>query len=289
MTKRSIIGISIFLFLIVTIGVLFGAVFCLRTQNVKIVGDSPILPTKEKIIEIANFKKGKSIFMLDKETATNNIEMAYPYVKVIQIKTTSISSIDIIVRARHEMYYTEFNESYYILDEDLKVLKINSPIEDTPAEMPNLVHIEDGALNITTETKICDFVGNEYQTTVAYELYNSMINTVTKVEGDGEDAKKVYLNRDDVVDMIKYVNFENFQTFNKIIITTKHGVKLDIEAPNKELQNKINICFSTIDFFLNSEKAETKEKATKGTIKIHYDLQGNQKCAYIPEDDLVSE
>ena len=285
MTKKSIIWLSIILFVLVLTGVLFGFIFCLRNQNVKILGDSPILPTKEKILETANLKNGSSIFMLDKEKAINNIETTYPYVKVIQIKTTNLTSIEIIVRARHQMYYTEFNDNYYILDEDLKVLTVNMPEESIPAVEPtNLTQIEKDVLNISINTKAGDFVGTAYQSQVAYELYNAMINTVTKIENAGTtEEKEVYFTRDDVTDMLKYVEFKKFNTFSKIIITTKHGVKLDIEKPTNELTKKINICFSTIASFLSSDEAETKQKAESGTIKIYYDMDGNQKCVYIPQ------
>ena len=289
MTKKSVIWLSIILFIVVLTGILFGFVFCLRNQTVKILGDSPILPTKEKILETANLKNGSSIFMLDKETATHNIETTYPYIKVIQIKTTNLTSVEIVVRARHQMYYAEFNDNYYIIDEDLKVLTINMPEESIPAVEPtDLTKIEKDVLNISTNTKAGDFVGTAYQSQVAYDLYNAMINAVTKIENEGtEEEKEVYFTRDDVKDMLRLVEFEEFNTFNKIIITTKHGVKLDIENPTSELTKKINICFSTIEGFLSSEEPETKQKAESGTIKIYYDLNGEQKIIYIAE--TVSE
>ncbi len=285
MTKKSVIWLSIFGFLIVLIGVLFGTVFCLRTQNVTILGDTPISISKEDIIRTADLKKGQSIFMIDKDEAINKIEATYPYVKVIQIKTTSINEIDIRIRSRHDMCYTKKNNNYYILDEEFKVLNIieaNLDEEETN-EPTNLIYIDEGALNISSSTMICDFVGSDYQKNVMYELYISMTTAVTKTEGDGEDTKEVYFTRTDMCDMIKDIQFEDYETFNKIIITTKHGVKLDIENPTENLQNKINICFSTIDYFLNSAEVATQEKATKGTIKIYYDLENNQKCIYIPE------
>ncbi|MBO5954666.1 MAG: FtsQ-type POTRA domain-containing protein [Clostridia bacterium] len=270
MTKKGIIWLSILVFIIVLIGVLFGTVFCLRSQSVTRMGDTPIEISNEEIIKTANLKNGQSIFMLDKDQATKNIETTYPYVKVVQIKTTGVTKIDIVIRARHNMYYTEFNENFYIFDEELKVLAINTAIDDAPAVEPtNLTHLENGVLNITSETKAGDFVGTDYEVQVAQQLYIAMVTTVTKPEGDGEDSTEVYFTRADFVDMIRDVEFEEYSTFNKIIITTKHGVKLDIENPTSNLQNKINICFSTIDYFLNSAEVGTQEKATKGTIKIY--------------------
>lgn len=277
MSKKGIISLSILVIVIALIGVLFGAVFCLRTQNVSVLGDSPVAATKEEIISTAGLKNGKSIFMLDKDTAIQNIEKTYPTIKVVQIKTTSVTTIEICVRARHEMYYTEYNDNFYILDEDLKVLEIiDTSLSEETDEPTHLTHIENGVLNISASTKQCDFVGTSYQQSVAYNLYTAMITTVTKQEGEGEQATEVYLTREDVCEMIRDVQFESYKTFNKIIITTKYGVKLDIENPSENLQNKINICFSTIKQLNGREQ--------NGTIKIYYDLENVMQCIYIPAE-----
>ena len=283
MSKKAVISLSIIAVIIVLIGVLFGTVFCLRTQDVTIIGDSPVSISKEDIITTADLKKGQSIFMLDKDAAIKKVEAKYPYVKVVQIKTTSVTQIDIRIRARHEMCYTKQNNNYYVMDEEFKVLNVieaNSEGQESN-EPTNLIHIEEDVLKINSSTMICDFVGTNYQSKVMYELYSSMTTTVTKMVGEGEDEHQEYFTRADICDMLKEIEFEEYKTYNKIIITTKYGVKLDIENPNKKLQNKINICFSTIKEFLSD--ASTEGKAQGGTIKIYYDLENNQKCVYVPD------
>ena len=277
MKKKGIISLSIIVIVIVLTGVLFGTVFCLRSQNVTVLGDISLQISKEDIIKVANLKNGQSIFMVDKETATNNIESKFAEIKVVQIKTTSINEIKIFVRARHEMFYTEFNDKYYVLDEDLKILRIIEESEDgQPSNEPtNLTHIENEVLDINSSTKICDFVGSDYQKKIAYELCKAVTNNVKTKQGDQEE----YYTRTDMCDILKSINFEEFNTFNKIIITTKYGVKLDIESPTKHMADKINICFSTIRALIS----EGKDREQSGTIKIYYDLDGTQKNIYIPE------
>lgn len=277
MTKRSIFGLLIFIALIALTGIMFGAVFCLRNQNVKVIDGSTIVVDSSEIIKTAGLKNGQSIFMIDKDKAINNIEKAYPHIKVIQIKTIGLRSIQICVRSRHEMYYTEVNEKFYVLDEDLKVLNI---IEEETSEPTNLTKIATGELNISTEAEICDFVGTNHQRNVAYDLFVAMNTVVTKNNGGNEE----YLTRQDICDLLKTIEFEEFESFNKVIITTKYGVKLDIENPESNLRNKINICFSTIEQFVLI--ANNKEKS--GTIKIYYDLNNEMQCVYIPET-LASE
>ena len=98
MSKGKVVVISIFSFLIVLSIILFSFVFCVRKQTVCFVAESTI--TEQEILTAADIKSGKPIFMINKEDAVTNIESKYANIKVIQIKTTSITSIEIIVRNR---------------------------------------------------------------------------------------------------------------------------------------------------------------------------------------------
>lgn len=273
MTKKQIIGLSITVFIVVITAVLFGLVFRLKNQSVSVVDSTPIAVDKEEIISTAGLKNGKSIFLIDKDKAIQNIEAKYPHIKVVQIKTIGLRSIDIKVRARHEMFYTKFNENYYILDEELKVLQI---VDEQPV---NLSQIKEGDITLTEETKVCDFVGTNEQQKVTNDLFVEMSSVATKFDG----TEWVYLTREDIRETIKTLDFEKFETFNKIIIETNYGVKLDIENPSSNLQHKINVCFSTIKTFVTSGDDTTQEKATKGTIKIYYGITNELQTVYIPE------
>ncbi len=278
MGKKGIITLSIFAVLLALIGVLFGAVFCVRTQKVTVEGAGIVDITKNDIVKAGEIKKGKSIFLLDKESAIEKIEKTYPKIKVIQIKTESITKINIRVRLRYEMFYAELNNQYYVMDEDLKVLKITAQITD----VENLTKLKADDIKLTKSTHLADFVGTNKQRKITSSLYHAMITTFKKDSG----GDKVYFERADVIDMIKSVDFETFNTFDKIIIKTKYGVKLDIENPKDDLQNKINICAATINTFLkyNEDEIDTNnDKEKSGTIRIYFDLEDKQHCIYIPE------
>lgn len=271
MTKKGIIALIIFLFLAITVSVLFGAVFCLKNQSVKIIDGSTITVDDSEIISSAGLKKGQSIFMIDKNKAIDKIESKYPHLKVVQIKTTGITSIEICVRTRYEMYYTQANEKYYVFDEDLKVLEI---IEDISSENEpkHLTRIEIGELEISTDTKVCDFVGTKKQRKIVYDLFVAMYTTVKNESGE-------FLTRNEVCALNKTISFEEFESFDKLIVETSYGVKLDIENPSSNLKNKINISFSTIEQFIE----EKSEKEKSGIIRIYYDMNKEMKCVYIPE------
>lgn len=271
MTKKSVIILSIFIGLIVIMGVLFGAVFCLRKQEVQVVGETPITVSREEIITAAGLESGQSIFMIDKDKAINNIESKFSHIKVVQIKTIDLMTIQFIVRARHAMFYAHENDKYYILDEELKVLDI---LESTATKPNNLTEIKNGDLDIDSATMKCDFVGTQSQRDITYNLFVAMHTTVTKTV----DEEEVYLTRQDICEMLLEIDFENHDTYNKIIIATKHGVKLDLENPSNDTQRKINLCFSAIEQFINDQN----DKEKSGTIKIYYDEFSTIKTVYIP-------
>ena len=279
MKKSSIILISIIAFVLALMAILFGAVFCLRSQTVTVLGDKSISISKEEIISSAGLKKGQSIFLIDKEKAISNIEAKHAEIKVIQIKTTGLTSIEIRVRARHEMFYTIYNDRYYIMDEELKVLEIKEiETEEGINPVPQLTHIKDNSLNINNSTLKCDFVGNSFQQQASYALNEAMQNNVKEVL---ENNEKVYYTRTDFVDMFKYVEFETFESFNHIIITTKHGVKFDIENPSIDLSDKLNICLASVNALIE----EGENRQASGVIKIYYDVNGVQHNIYIPDVD----
>jgi hypothetical protein len=179
------------------------------------------------------------------------------------------------------MFYVDHEDNFYVLDEDLKVMRIVAKtfevdqVTNTPED---LINISGDIASLKESTQVCDFVGTEFQKTVTSNLYSSVVSVVTKQNGDEEE----YFNRADMINAISEISFEQFNTFNKLVVRTSKGVVLDIEKPTHNLQHKINICFSTIKEFLNSEDQLVKDKASSGTIKVFYDENNVMKTVYIP-------
>lgn len=266
MTKKSIIISSILLSIVALMAILFGAVFRLRNVSVEVQPGANITVTNDKIIESANLKKGKSIFMLDKQSAINNIEQTYAEIKVVQIKTTNLMSVKIVVRERKEMFYAEHNSAYYCLDEDLKVLRL------TEVEPTNLIKITTD-IGITSNTKKCDFMSQDY----AKITYNMFVGMYTNVKVEGR-----YAERDDMCNLVESIEIKTAHAltedgnggfeYTNLILKTRAGVVMQIANPNTDLGRKINICFAA---YFNP-----KVDNTKGRIVIKYDGTN----VYLPND-----
>lgn len=286
MTKKAkIITISIVLSILALILILFGAVFCLYKQDVVFIGDrtSTIDITNEEIIESAGLKKGRPIFSLDKETAINNIERTYPYLKVIQINTVSAIRIEISVRERYEMYYTysDSTKKYYVLDEELKVLRMSDiePIGITKLESSILGEDMLDILGITSNTIVSDFLSTENYRGITYELFVSMYNTVM-IDDAGTDR---YVDREDIKSLITKLQFAKGytleETYDRVILNLSNGFIVDIGKPQENFQDKVNICFSALDTLIENGE-------TSGTIKYTYLDDGAERINFIRDDNI---
>lgn len=270
MTKKSIIISSILLSIVALMAILFGAVFRLRNVSVEVQPGANITVTNDKIVESANFKKGKSIFMLDKQSAINNIEQTYAEIKVVQIKTTNLMSVKIIVRERIEMFYAEYQNTIYCMDEDLKVMRIFAKTSES--EPTNLIKITTD-IGITSNTKKCDFMSQDY----AKITYNMFVGMYTNVKVEGR-----YAERDDMCNLVESIEIKTAHAltedgnggfeYTNLILKTRAGVVMQIANPNTDLGRKINICFAA---YFNPAVDNTK-----GRIVIKYDGTN----VYLPND-----
>ena len=273
--KKRIIGLSIVAVTLIVIGVLFGFVFCVRNQSVSYI-DKNIKITQQELLETANIKNGTPIFTIDKNSAINNIESKYPYIKVVQIKTNSVTDIQFVVDSRQEVYVITHEDFTYILDKELKVLE---KLEKT-TEYNNLIEISNKIVKINKNTKVCDFVGTTSYQNVAKELYNAIYNNAVKQVGE----EKQHLTHPEVLELVKSVNLTVGATLSgecnvlvvKLADSTSfgtYGETIEIWKPDQDLDYKFNACFSTLTT-LQKENIKA-EKITYG-----YDAEDKDKLSY---------
>ena len=271
MSKGKIITLSIIGFIIVLTTILFSAVFRLKKQTV--VASADVTYSSEEIVKAAELKRGQSIFLIDKESAINKIEAKFADLKVIQIKTTSLTEIEIKVRKRYPTYYIKNLGSYYVLDQDLKVLNVVADSEaEQIANIENLVKISTKPQNLNVETKVADFLGTENEQNMSYNLFSAVYSTKIPTAITGAEAYTEFCN------LIKEISFAkgytaNGQAYDRLIIKTKQGMSFDIGKATSDLTRKINLCFTAM------ESEEILDK-TIGTITISYDETGKEIKTY---------
>ncbi len=307
--KKRVITISIIstilLAIIITLAVLFGAVFCLKHQNVVFVSDEDkaeiLLQYNEitneetiaqDIIKTAKLKANQSIFKQNIALATQNIEKAYPYIKVSKITAVSINTFEIRLKARYEMFCYKLAENkFLVLDEDLKVLKI----EDTQKEglifiksekvketlnKDNLFNVEEiskNFLNVSDSVEEGDFVGTEYYQNIFSNLYASIYKTVKLKD---EEGNLNYVERGDIKNLIESVEFKLGYSYERMVLTLNYSCQnesynfvLDIVKPNENLEHKINLCFSSLPTLIENGKQS-------GTLRYYYNENHEEVCEF---------
>ena len=131
MNKRLIVLISFFAFIVLII-VLSSTVFSLRTVQVNFLSTTNYLENEIDIISSANFSYGESIFFIDREVYTNEIEQNNPYIKVVSLEVVFPNRLIIHAVERNEMYAFKLSDnSYAITDDELKVLSIKPVFVNT--------------------------------------------------------------------------------------------------------------------------------------------------------------
>lgn len=277
MTKRSvIITTSILVGIIALIGVLFGAVF--RVRNIDVVY-SEDFAYKEQIITLvkdSKLKKGSAIFSVDKQEIIDNIEANYPYARVDSVSISSFVSVKIKLSNRAPLYYVAEENKYYILDEECKVLEITT--DETIASKYILLN---SVISVGQKVEAGEFVSNQYTPScekLYYALYsNAVLNIGEDIDEDGNpDAK--YLEREDMCDIISSISFSQIDELEgkvtKLTINTNstdYGVKIEITAPEKDLDYKINNAFSALRELIARNQNEYKS----GTIYVRYAYDEN--------------
>ncbi len=290
MTKKRAIIISIIISVLILLFVLLGAIFCVRQQDVVFIGDrsaNTLDITNDQLIESAGIKNGRSIFTIDKDGAIANIEHTYPYIKVIQINTVSPMRIEICVRERVEMFYAEniSRDKYYILDEEMKVLRIDTELPTGLSQIiPHLLGDEakESILGISGNTVAGDFLSNEHYRDLTYNTFVAIYKTVMI---DGK-----YLDRDDIkgliIDLQFGTGYTEYGSYDRVIMSTNLGFTIDIGKPDADLERKVNTCFSAIGPLVEAGKSN-------GSIRVFYYVNDNgeelESISYFESEDATND
>lgn len=298
--KGLIITTSILAVLLVIATILFGAVFCLRrqyitplnTETFTFIDNDRVTQTisTQQIIDATGFKKGNPIFTLDKAKAKANIEEAFPSLKVVNIKTKSVISVEIVVKQRKAVYYADAHFAgeevgYYLLDEDLVVIDNTTNSED----IKNCTKITiDGlsinSINIVRYTHLTE----EWIQNITDELLDAVCDTVKITKQDDTvivDTNGEYVNEEDfskLVNSVKLVKAKapagiDTELKNRIekmywLVISYNDYTIKILRPEDNLKTKINACYNAISSLSEDNKTIICAYNEDGSIKLTQDI-----------------
>lgn len=267
MSKRKIITWSIILGIFVLLTVLYSTLFRIRTIEVDFVSGN-LDYTQSEIVNASKIKTNSRILMLDKQKAIDNIENKFADIQVIQIKTCSISKIEIRVKKREKLYYseieTEGTKKFFIFDKDLKVVDI----VQGSLIVSDYIKLDAEAIQIDENTKLCDFVGTEKTKQILACFYESAFRTIPMSE-EQLSENKIHT---EIATKIKSVDLVINEEINRIIVTTFDNYVFDIMTPEQELARKLNICYSA--------KQTNELKNNPHKITIYSDINNEEHIIF---------
>lgn len=176
------------------------------------------------LLESGQIKNKSSVFFLNKKKATDLIEKAHPYIKVVNIETVFPNSLKINIAQREELFAVKNNLDHYsVMDADFKVLRVLSQSEYNLLEQkPILVEFAGSHLiNLSAGA----FVPNTEETL----LFNNLAKSFLIQSRDVVEQKTIF----------KKVVLLN----NLFLLTLQDDFEIKIHFPVEELNQKVGAMF----------------------------------------------
>ena len=167
--KKRLIILSVVAGVLVFLILLSSAIFRIKGVSVEYQTTLTLLSKQDLnvMVENADLPMGKNIFFSSLDDNMAKMEKANPYVKINGIERKFPNSLVVLVSERVPVVQVKYNDCYYILDSELKVLNVVP--EASPGEyiaqtgekdLPYLELSKEYALSLDGVTK-GDFIANE--------------------------------------------------------------------------------------------------------------------------------
>lgn len=282
MTKRAvIITSSVLVGILMLVTILFGVVFRVRDIDVVYSENFCYKTQINEITTASKIKKNSSMFSVNRDKITQNIENAFPYARA-SVNLSSMTSVKITLSNRVPMYYFVQEAVYYILDEDCKILEITT-LSNLATKYILLTNVFDA----TETTQAGQFLDNKY-TKVCNDLYKALYSNAMIDVDNGEGVfEPKYLEREDMYKIVTSLKFSQVDELkgrvDKLTMTTSYGVSLTIIEPQKDLDYKINSAFSALRSLQAKDRDEGSTLSQSGSINVIYTYDDNNNASIVCE------
>ncbi len=240
--KRVLIFVTVLFFVTVLI---FASSMLFTINEIEVKG-SAISNSNEDIVKKAedalNVYNGKNYLFTSAKTVKEEVEKSSSYTEVVSVKKTFPNKIMVEIKERKEALALVYNSNYYVLDENLTVLKIDNK---------NANNI-DGLKNVELSLNVADYGQAELKVGSVLNMYDSTAFNYLKSSVDTFIARRqnlesvsIEVKRDGIV-------------YNRMNLTMREGVVFKVQKANEETQEKLVKAFEFYDSLTlpNGNKAE---------------------------------
>ena len=245
--KRLILLLSILAF--VTVVVILGStLFTLHTVSFSWKTSKNNLSDVSDTVIADTLPKGNSVFFLNKGEITENLEVKYPYIKVLKLETKFPNKLIVHCEERVGMYAVELiNSKYAIVDEDNKVLEhVTSEQyanwdEEVKGSKPiaTTVTSNGGAYGLDEDDFKVGYVANVKRVT---NLLSTLAGTL-----------KLYYPQDYLIKgLVRNVNINISYQSNLTMVVTPEGMTMEIKDCYQNLQSKVALGIGVLNEIKNN-------------------------------------
>ena len=236
--KRLLIILSSVIGAIVLCFVLSFTLFGLSKVELNFKNTTTLFATADQqnfVVNSGGFSFGLPVFSANKKEITKRLEKQNPYLKVINIETAFPNKLIVHCAEREELFAIKCGENlYYIVDEELKVLRLDSNYESKQSDALLLSGVEiQNKTAVVGEYLILHNSESIIKNTSNCFSYNN--KTIADIKGMFKEIKLSYA--------INYYTSTSSAVLNFI---THDNFKIKIDLPSHNLIEKINLMLALI-------------------------------------------
>jgi hypothetical protein len=225
--KRVLIFVTILLFVTVLI---FASSMLFTVNEVEVKGET-ISTSNENVLtkaeEVVSSYKGKNYLFVKESEVRGAVEGSSPYVKVVSVKKSFPNKIVVEVKERREALALYYNSNYYVLDEDLTILKVTQ----------NNANNIDGLKNVELVLNLADYGQAELSVGKTLNIYDNAAFNYVK-----ESVSKFLENRQNLESVALEVKRDGIM-YNRLTLTMREGVVFRIQKASDKLGAKLDKAF----------------------------------------------
>lgn len=213
------------------------------------------------ILQSAEFEEGDSIFFVDKQTATNKIEVAYPYLKVVGIETVFPNKLVVNVAEREALFAVEQEEQYYLLDEEMKVLQMQTEIDFSDNSSVVQLQVQEETLSQI------DFV-------IGHKV--DKLQQFASLSGLGNGLARLDMNTVQARAWMKQVTVSKTLDRVTLQIETDWGLLVQLEDSETDFFDKLHTGYSLFVYYHDANPPQNE-----GTILVFEAASGEIEASFV--------
>ena len=196
----------------------------------------------EKAQSVLDEYQNKNLIFLNANKVKTQLEEKSSYLEVVEIKKIFPNELSVKVSERSEVFSYFYNEEFYVLDENLKVLS---------KKQTNVNNI-DGVKNLSVNFNIADFDENSLKVNSTLTFYDGGIKLILSTL-----ASKLISRRLDV-SCIEVISTLSNTSYKRLVFKMREGVQITITDYDERLEDKITCLLDFYDELENKGDEKTE-------------------------------